>query len=96
MIASHTFKTCASTQQIIALSAAEAELYALIKCACQIIGLISLADDFGIPLKAQLVTDASAALGIIQRRGLGQLRHIDMQWVWLQEMCTEEKLKLLK
>lgn len=82
MIATHAIKTWSSTQQVIALSSAEAELYALIKCACQCIGLISLANDFGISLGAQVMTDASAALGIVQRRGLGKLRHIDVQWLW--------------
>ena len=81
MIASHTIKTWVSTQQVVALSFAEAGLYALIKCACQSIGLIRLADDFGISFKAQVMTDASAALGIVQRKRLGKLRHIDVQWL---------------
>ena len=37
----HTIKTWSSTQHIIALSSAEAELYALLKCACQTIGIVS-------------------------------------------------------
>ena len=96
MIASHTIKTWASSQQVIALSSAEVELYALIKCACQSIGLISLAGDFGISLKAQVMTDASAALGIAQRKGLGKLRHIDVQWLWLQEKVQRGNLKASK
>lgn len=96
MIASHTIKTWSSTQQIIALSTAEAELYALIKCACQCIGIISLAADFGVELKATVMTDASAALGISQRRGLGKFRHIDVQWLWIQERLHRGELKAQK
>ena len=29
--------------------------------------------------------DASVALGIIERRGLGELRHIHTSYLWLQE-----------
>lgn len=96
MIASHTIKTWPSTQQIIALSTAEAELYALIKCACQCTGIISLAADFGVTLKATVMIDASAALGIAQRRGLGKLRHIDAQWLWIQERLHQGELKAQK
>ena len=30
-------------------------------------------------------TDASATIGIISRQGLGRLRHINVQYLWLQE-----------
>ena len=96
MVASHTIKTWSSTQQIIALSSAEAELYALVKCACQCIGIMSLANDFGIILKAMIMTDASAALGIVQRKGFGKLRHIDVQWMWLQDSIGKGNFKANK
>ena len=84
-IGPHVIKTWSSTQQMIALSSAEAELYALLKCACQTLGIMNLALDFGIRLQATVHTDASAALAISQRQGLGKLRHIDVHWLWLQE-----------
>ena len=45
----------------------------------------SKSQDFGIPLQASVRTDASAALAITQRQGLGKLRHIDVHWLWIQE-----------
>lgn len=54
MIATHAIKPLSSTQQIIASISAEAELYVPIKCACQSIGLIGLAADFGINVQAQV------------------------------------------
>ena len=71
----HTIKTWSVTQQMFALSSAEAELYALLKCACQTLGIINLAHDFGTNLEGTVHIDASAALAISQRQGLGKLRH---------------------
>ena len=42
------------------------------------------------------MADASAALGIIGRTGLGKLRHIDTSYLWLQQDCIKRKLKLNK
>ena len=78
-------KCWSSTQQIIAFSSAEAGIYALHKCACQTIGIVNMARDFGMTLNATVHADASAALAISQRQGLGELRHIDVHWLWIQE-----------
>ena len=42
------------------------------------------------------MADASAALGIIGRTGLGKLRHIDTSYLWLQQDSIKRKLKLNK
>ena len=42
------------------------------------------------------MSDASAALGIIGRTGLGKLRHIDTSYLWLQQDSIKRKLKLNK
>ena len=67
------------------MSSGEAELYSLTKGASQTLGLMSLARDFGLELGGQLHTDANATLGIIQREGLGKLRHVNVQYLWIQD-----------
>ena len=42
------------------------------------------------------MADASAALGIIGRTGLGKMRHIDTSYLWLQQQSIKDKLKLWK
>ena len=42
------------------------------------------------------MADASAALGIIGRTGLGKLRHIDTSYLWLQQDSIKKKLKMNK
>ena len=48
--------------------------------------------DLGLPQSGQVWSDASAALGIISRQGLGRLRHVDTQWLWVQEQAEKGKL----
>ena len=42
------------------------------------------------------MADASAALGIIGRTGLGKLRHTDTSYLWLQQESIKSKLKMNK
>ena len=92
----HAIKSWSSNQTIIALSSAEAELYALLKGASQVLGLKSMGYDFGDDLSAGLWSDASAAIAISQRSGLGKLRHIQTQYLWLQERVSAKDLSLEK
>ncbi len=92
----HTIKTWSSTQTIVALSSGEAELYSLTKGAAQTLGLLSLAADFGISAEGQLHTDATATLGIVQREGLGKLRHVNVQYLWIQDRIRGGELSACK
>ena len=89
-------KSWSSNQTIIALSSAEAERYALLKGASQPLGLQSMAMAFGDNLIIGLYSDASAAIAISQRTGLGKLRHIQTQYLCLQERVSSKELSLHK
>ena len=54
------------------------------------------AKDMGILIGASVYADASAALGIIKRRGIGKLRHIRTQSLWLQEAHATKRLSFEK
>ena len=92
----HAIKSWSSNQFIIALSSAEAELYAFLKGASQSLGLQSMAHDFGDSPSIGLYSDASAAIAISQRTGLGKLRHIQTQFLWLQERVAHKEVALSK
>ena len=81
----HTVKSWSATQATIALSSGEAELYSLTKGVAQTMGLIAMAKDLGVTMDGTLHTDASAALGIVAREGLGKLRHVKVQYLWIQD-----------
>ena len=78
------------------MSSGESELYSLTKGVAQALGLMALAPDFGIQLEARAHTDASATLGIINRKGLGRLRHMNVQYLWLQEKVKKGELRVSK
>jgi len=92
MIDKHWIKSWSKSQSTVALSSAESELYACIKSASEGLGMISMMKDMGLSLFGEIRSDASAALGIIARTGLGKLRHIDTSYLWIQQVSAEKKL----
>ena len=92
----HMLKSFSRTQSNIALSSAEAELYAFVTAASEGIGMTTMAKDFGLVLKAHLHVDASAAIGIAQRKGLGRVRHLDTQALWIQDAVRSRRVVLEK
>ena len=96
MAGKHSIAVWSSTQAVIALSSGEAELYAMIKGSIHTLGMMSLAADFGETLSGRVLGDSSAALGIINRTGVGKLRHIKVQYLWLQSKVREGALQVRK
>ena len=74
----------------------ESELYATLKAAVETLGMISVMKDLGWDVTGEVWGDASAALGIINRRGLGKTRHIDTGLLWIQQTAAERQLKFSK
>ena len=90
-------KSWSSTQSIIALSSGEAELYALMKVAVQVLGTIAMANDFDFVCSGKVRTDSTAAIGIVSRTGLGgRSRHVRVQYLWIQEAVKRSEFTLEK
>ena len=92
----HVLKSWATTQTTVALSSAEAELYSLVKGASQALGMLAVGRDLGVNLEARIHSDAAATLGIVQRQGLGKLRHISTQFLWIQDKVRNKQLAVFK
>ena len=71
MFGQHYIKSWSKTQSLFALSSAEIELYALVKCVSELLGIRSALKDWGSNVGGVVRTDASAALGIILRQPCG-------------------------
>ena len=95
-LGTHTLKGWSKTQALIALSSGEAELYAALKASAETLGLVSLLRDLGYNLSGEVWGDASAALGIINRKGLGKTRHIETGFLWIQQTAGEKRLRYHK
>ena len=85
MLDGRCVKPWRKTQSTIALSSGEAELHGIAAGISHGLGLQSLARDLGFTTGIRVHTDATAALGICRRRGLGKIRHLDTTDLWCQE-----------
>ena len=92
----HYIKSWASTQKTIALSSGEAELSALVKCSCELLGALQLARDWDIDFDGEVHVDSSAALGVVGRRGAGKLRHVRVGQLWVQQKSEDGELRYRK
>ena len=92
----HLIKCWATTQHVIALSSGEAELYACVRVSSEAIGLRSVMEDMGISVKVDVFVDANAAIGMIMKEGLSGVRHIDTQFLWIQESVRAGRITLKK
>ena len=52
--------------------------------------------DFGITAEIELKSDASAAISIASRTGLGKVRHIEVCQLWLQDKVKQGKITVQK
>ena len=77
---------------MLALSSAEAERYGMVACSAELLGIQSCARDMGLIYEGTINADASAALGIVMRRGIGKVRHIRTQSLWLQEAHATKRI----
>ena len=96
MYGSCLLRTLSKTQANVALSSGEAELYAMVTGASEGLGARAMAADFGLDVSPHLFVDASAAIGIAQRKGLGKIRHLDTQSLWIQDALRERRVDLSK
>ena len=79
-------KTYCKQQRVVALSSAEAELYAMVAASAEALAMTAYGRDLGLELQCELYCDSSAALGIAQRAGIGKVRHLRTQGLWVQEV----------
>ena len=96
MIGGHFIKGWSRTQNHVTLSSAEAELYAMVKCTAELLGIRSMLRDFGVDSSSVIYADSSAALAIAKRKGAGKLRHINVNSLWIQERQNEKDLEFRK
>ena len=90
----HAIKSRSSTQACTALSSGEAEYYGIVKGCSMALGLQALMRDLGEAAEIKIATDSTAAKAIAERFGLGTPRHIEAQYLWIQEQVRRNKLHL--
>ena len=96
MIGSHTVKHWSKTQTTVSLSSGEAELHGICAGVAQGLGLQQVFKDLGFDYKVRVFSDATAAIGIARRRGMGKIRHLDCSDLWIQEKIRNKQITIHK
>ena len=69
---------------VIAKSSGESELYAVVRASAEALGILILFSDFGCAdMRDSFGMDASAAIAIVQRKGISKLRHVEIDVLWI-------------
>ena len=88
MCGGHLIQHWPRTQQLVALSSAEAELNAAVQAGQEGIGIGNILMEMGETKFVQLYGDSSANHGIITRQGTGKVKHLSVRQLWLPERTS--------
>ena len=79
-----------------ALSSGESEFYAAGSVLNEAIGLAGIYAEMGFPMTIVLQVDSTAAIGMIQKRGTGRARHIDLRHLHMQDKLRDGTIGALQ
>ena len=96
VLGEHLIAHGSSTQSVISLSSAEAELNALVKMFSESLGLRSTMQDMGKRMRIEIFNDSSGSKCIVQRIGCGKVKHLETRQLWIQEHVNSKDVKVSK
>ena len=83
-------------QTAISLSSCEAEFYAASACAGELLGLAELFKELHYKVSVCLEMDSDSARHILQRRGPGGLKHIEIRCLAIQQWVRAKRLSVIR
>ena len=89
-------KAWSKTMEVLALSSGESELGALVKACTEGLGVKALLADYGIPVELKILSDSTAAIGMVRRMGLGRVRHLAVADLWVQQRVRDGSFTVTK
>ena len=92
----HLIGASSTSHHVVALSCGESEHHGLVKTSSRALGLQALARDFGIELSVTVHVDSTACKDVASRRGVGKIRHLHVQVMWVQAAVLEKKINIMK
>ena len=95
MSGSHTLAHWSSTQTVVALSSAEAELNSAVKIISESLGVRNMFLAAGKSKKIVVKTDSSACKGILHREGCGKVKHLEARQLWTQQHVASVDVQYL-
>jgi hypothetical protein len=89
-------KSWANRQATVALSSGEAEFYAAGKAASEALYARAVMKDLGWIMRVRVIVDASAALGMASRQGVGKVRHLEVRYLGPQDLVKSGAVRISK
>jgi len=96
LLGKHLISHWSSSQTVVALSSAEAELNALVKMTSEALGVRNLFKAIGYDKGIILKTDSSACNGIVHREGCGKVKHLEARQLWVQDVVSDKIVAVQK
>ena len=89
-------KAWSKTMGVLALNSGESLLAAVVKAAAEGVGLQSILSDYDVCDHVAIKSDPTAAIGMVQRLGLGKVRHLAVGDLWVQHPVRSGEIRVSK
>ena len=89
-------KGWSKTVHTLCLSSGESELAAVVRGGTESLGTQAVLEDFGRKVRIKMVSDATAAIGMAKRQGLGRVRHLAVADLWIQQRIQKGDIAVAK
>ena len=60
------------------------------------IGIRQMCEDLGVEMKVKVYMDAAAGIAMMRRQGLGTVKHVATQYMWIQELVPNKEVEFHK
>ncbi|CAK0899784.1 unnamed protein product, partial [Prorocentrum cordatum] len=84
------------TESALAQSSPEAEYLGAVELAAEVLYVREIVRFMGFDASMEIECDATSAIAIATRRGLGRPRHHEVKWLWLQQLVGTGQIKIAK
>ena len=94
----HCLSHWCRVQHRVALSSGEAELYSAVKGLSELLLFETMMSEIypGLKVRLKHVVDASACRSMLLRRGLGDVKHLDVKALWAQEVVRDRQVCVIR
>ena len=92
----HLIKHWSSTEKVVTMSSAEAELCGIVKGTTEALGIQNVGRDLGLSMTLSMHTDSAAAVGICKRTGIGRVRRLAVGQLWVQSRSAARRLSIVQ
>jgi len=89
--------SCGSrTQSVVAQSSCESEYYAVYAGLSEALLAQNVLSELGVPVKIRVHCDSSACRSMLARTGLGRMKHMELKWLWCQDLHRKKVFTMHK